>query len=113
MTWDVNEKTIHSLHSKDNYFGLIIYENICASVSDYLDNLNTPPSYKQLRKTRKIENILGHIVKIIMKHWKKPKKRKYITILKSEIIKKNKMYYEQEQGGGTENEKKKSKQKHK
>ena len=57
-TWDLNDEHILPLNSTDNSFGLKVYDNICSSVSDYLHNLNTSPSYKQLRKIRKIENIL-------------------------------------------------------
>jgi uncharacterized FlgJ-related protein len=36
-------------------FGLVIYPDLCSSVKDYIENINTSEKYYELRRVRAIE----------------------------------------------------------
>ena len=54
-TWDLTKPHMKPKLKKESTFGLVIYPNMCASVEDYIYNLNVSGKYSELRKARMIE----------------------------------------------------------
>ena len=54
-TWDLNKEHMKPKSNPDSKFGLVVYPNLCASVKDYLENINTSEKYYELRRVRSIE----------------------------------------------------------
>ena len=54
-TWNSDEPQLKPLKNKNAKFGLKVYETPCASVQDYLINLNNSEKYQNLRNIRDLE----------------------------------------------------------
>ena len=54
-TWDLNKEHMKPKSNTDSKLGLDVYPNLCASVKDYLENINTSEKYYELRRVRSIE----------------------------------------------------------
>ena len=54
-TWDLNKEHMKPKSNPDSKFWLVVYPNLCASVKDYLENINTSEKYYELRRVRSIE----------------------------------------------------------
>lgn len=54
-TWDLSQEHLKPKKNKDSKFGLKVYKDVCSSVKDYIDNINTSLQYEDLRRARIIE----------------------------------------------------------
>ena len=54
-TWDLSKPHMKPRFKKESTFGLVIYSDMCASVEDYIYNLNVSEKYSSLRRARIIE----------------------------------------------------------
>ncbi len=61
-TWDLSREHLKPKLNQDSKFGLLVYSDLCSSVEDYIDNLNTSDKYSQLRRVRTIELTLWNKV---------------------------------------------------
>ena len=61
-TWDLSREHLKPKLNQNSKFGLLVYSDLCSSVEDYIDNLNTSDKYSQLRRVRTIELTLWNKV---------------------------------------------------
>ena len=54
-TWDLTRDHMKPQLNANSKFGLVIYPDLCSSVKDYIENINTSQKYYELRRVRAIE----------------------------------------------------------